>query len=227
MSKINILPIKWFGDREAFMKSEMKIITVGLNPSDKEFHENDGDPFTSQLRFPDYKVGNDKSLVIALNNYFEKNPYKKWFNGGFEPILNGMNASYYSGYLNRTLHTDICSPWATDPTWANLSKSEKSSLMKTGFQDWQQLVSDLSPNIILFSIPKDYIAKLSIDLTQLCKFVTTKNGEKRKRPIIVNKGIYGNSLAVFGRTRNLPFGSLGKEQKKDLGVKILECYHNL
>lgn len=92
MTIINILQIKWFGDKNAYMNSPVRIITVGLNPSDKEFREKDGEPYSSRLRFPDYIIGDDVSLENALNNYFEKNPYRKWFNAGFEPLLNGMNA---------------------------------------------------------------------------------------------------------------------------------------
>lgn len=223
MDVINILPVKWFGDREAYQKSKVKIITVGLNPSDKEFREKDGEPFTSQLRFPDYKIGNDASLEKALNRYFEKNPYRRWFNGGFECILNGMDASYYSEKKTyRALHTDICCPWATTPTWMDLPTNEKKKLMAEGFQQWQQLVNSLSPDIILFSIPQEYIKMLQISgLDELCRFTTTKHGELRKRPVIIQKSMYGNSLAVFGRTRNIPFGSLGKEQKMELGKQII------
>ena len=222
MSVISVLPIKWFGDREAYQKSEVKIITVALNPSDKEFREKDGDPFSSQLRFPDYVIGNEDSLEKALNSYFEKNPYRRWFNGGFEYILNGMDASYYSGKKNRALHTDICSPWATDPTWMGLSSSVKKRLLAEGFPLWQQLVNELSPDVILFSIPQEYVKLLKIDsLNELCRITTMKSGEKRNKPVIIQKGMYGRSLAVFGRTRNYPFGSLGKEQKMKLGKQII------
>ena len=227
MSVINILPIKWFGDREAYMCSEVKIITVGLNPSDKEFREKDGDPFTSQLRFPDYINGNNASLEKALNNYFKKNPYRQWFNTGFEPILNGMGASYYStnGYSLRALHTDICSPWATNPTWSKLPVSEQKKLISTGFPEWQDLVDELEPDIILFSIPQKYVKMLNIGpFDDLCSFPTTKDGQIRKKPVIIQKGMYGKSLAVFGRTWSIPFGSLGKEQKKELGNKIISYY---
>lgn len=227
MSVIKILPIKWFGDRKAYQESELKIITVGLNPSDKEFREKKGDPFTSQLRFPDYVNGNNYSLEKALNSYFEKNPYRQWFNAGFEPILNGMGASYYSkaGYTYRALHTDICSPFATDPTWSELSSAEQNTLFQTGFLEWQQLVKDLAPDIILFSIPQGYVKMLNMGfLYDLCRYTTTKNGQKRKSPVIIQKGMYGKSLAVFGRTRNVPFGSLGKDQKNKLGKNIIKYY---
>ncbi len=229
MNIINILPIKWFGDINAYMSSTVRILTVGLNPSDKEFREKEGDSFSSGLRFPDYKVGDEVSLENALNDYFEKNPYRKWFNTGFEPILNGMDASYYScrKLENRAIHTDICSPWATDPTWMNLPSEDKKELFAEGFQLWKDLVNNISPDIILFSIPNEYVKELLInDVTELCQIPTKKDGQLRKSPIIIKKGTYGKAIAVFGRTRNVPFGSLGKKQKEELGKKIQKFYHS-
>lgn len=229
MTIINILPIKWFGDREAYMKSPVKIITVGLNPSDKEFREKDGEPYSTRLRFPDYKKGNVVSLENALNNYFKKNPYRKWFNTGFEPLLNGMNASFYScgKFKNRAIHTDICSPWATDPTWMNLPLRDREKLFKKGFQLWKDLVKELSPDIILFSIPNEYVKRLYVSgIGELCQISTTKDGKQRKSPIIIKKGTYEKAIAVFGKTRNVPFGSLGKEQKEELGKIIQAFYHS-
>lgn len=212
----------------AYQDSEIKIITVGLNPSDKEFREKVDDLLTTKLRFPYYVNGNGASLEKALNSYFEKNPYRQWFNTGFEPILNGMGASYYAtaGYSCRALHTDICSPWATVPTWSKLPSADQEILIKTGFPEWQELVDELEPDIILFSIPQKYIKMLEIGVfNDLCSFPTTKDGRMRKKPVIIQESIFKNSLAVFGRTRNIPFGSLGKDQKKELGKNIIDLYY--
>lgn len=225
MRKIDILPINWFGDRNAYSASEVRIITVGLNPSDKEFREDNQSKFDSKLRFPAFDGANN-SLIGALNEYFEKNPYN-WFQS-FEHILEGLDASYYANANrpNRVLHTDFCTPWATDPTWSKLTKSEKGSLMNTGFQEWKNLVAELDPHIILFSIPQEYVDMLSINDT-ICDFFQfdlDKNGNKRTKPVIIRKGKYCNAIAIFGRTWNLPFGALGAEQKKDLGCLIKKEY---
>jgi hypothetical protein len=133
-----------------------------------------------------------------------------------------MDASYYSGKKNRALHTDICSPWATTPTWNNLPANKKKLLLAEGFQQWQQLINELSPNIILFSIPKEYVKLLQVDpMDELCRITTTKSGVLRKKPVIIQKSKYGKALAVFGQTRNIPFGSVGKEQKIELGKQII------
>lgn len=67
------MPILWFGDKNAYKKSGLKIVTVGLNPSDREFRGNDNQQPSTKLRFPSFK-GTMESLETALNEYFEKNP---------------------------------------------------------------------------------------------------------------------------------------------------------
>lgn len=84
------MPIKWFGDKEEYLKSEIKIITVALNPSDLEFRNNNDEVCTTKLRFPDFDSSNNDTYELALNNYFRKNPLG-WFKQGFEPILEGRN----------------------------------------------------------------------------------------------------------------------------------------
>ena len=82
MTKIDTIPIDWFGDRVAYNRSKIRIVTVGLNPSDKEFRNNDGESFNTSLRFEGYE---EKGLEAVYNNYFEYNPYS-WFKS-FEYIL--------------------------------------------------------------------------------------------------------------------------------------------
>ena len=226
MTKIKTIPIERFGNKPLYESSKIRIVTVGLNPSGKEFRNNNEEQFRTDLRFPDYK-GND-TLNTAYNNYFKNNPYS-WFKS-FECILNGLDASYYSekGMPNRVLHTDICSPWATDPTWSKLPNQEKKNLMENehGFEQWKQLIRQLKPDIILFSIPEEYIKKLDLE-NERSVFVTISNDKKgvpRKKSVVIEKGVYGRSLAIFGRTWNVPFGALGEDQKKDLGQKIEQDY---
>ena len=231
------MPIYWFGNMNDYMESKIRIITVGLNPSDKEFREKDTEPFCSNLRFPDFK-GDCTSLMKALNRYFDFNPYSKWFDSGFEPILNGMDASYYSDntnklkgkekYTNKAVHTDFCSPWATEPTWSKLSILEKDNLLKEGIVLWVHLVKLLSPDIILFSLPHEILKKVGIrPSADLCEFPLTKDGQNRSKPEIIKRGIYDNSLTIFGTTVNNPYGLLGKVQKNELGVEIIKFYNTI
>src|SRR5574344_529650 len=144
------LPILYFGNLDAYRESKLKIITVGKNPSDNEFRLNKND-FFSFVRFSKWNE-KSKNLILALNPYFESEPLRKWFSC-YEPILNGLSASYYSSYNYTALHTDICSPLATNPTWSKLSKETQSALYEDGFEIWKELIEELQPDIMFVSIP--------------------------------------------------------------------------
>jgi len=102
------IPILFFGDYDKYFRSEIKVITVGLNPSKREFPSDE--PF---LRFPNLKDIYQELLagkhyeeyLWALSNYFRNKPYKGWFNS-FEALLNGLGCSYYNKGGNTALHTD-------------------------------------------------------------------------------------------------------------------------
>ena len=63
--------------------------------------------------------------------YFRTDPYRGWFSA-FEPLLNGLEASYYEGQPSTVLHTDICPSVATDPTWSGLDPAVQKALERNG-----------------------------------------------------------------------------------------------
>jgi hypothetical protein len=224
MTKIELLPIFWFGNKPEYLKSNLKIITVGLNPSDKEFRLNKNDPY-SLLRFPNFK-GPD-TLDSVLNDYFEKLPYSFWFNGGFESILNGMESSYYakSKKPNRTLHSDICSPWATNPTWKDLSRHEKEKLYSEGHPQWNNLIKELKPDVILISVAKNHLTPDFKRWGNWAIISKDKKGNNRNDYAIEKYYYELNGFrfpVVFGRAAQMPFGLLSKNQKIELGKLIYE-----
>lgn len=66
--------------------------------------------------------------LASLDAYFRTAPYTGWFNPSFEPLLRGLGASYYEAAPSVALHTDLCSPLATDPTWSRLDPREQALL---------------------------------------------------------------------------------------------------
>ena len=93
----------------------MRVLSVGLNPSLYEFPADS--PFR---RFPlaeGVTLREPEPYLDALSAYFRTDPYCSWFSA-FELMLNGLGASFYEGKPSTALHTDICSPVATDPTWS-------------------------------------------------------------------------------------------------------------
>jgi len=158
------IPILFFGNVIEYLNSDIKMITVALNPSDKEFPK-DGTRFSF---CPDKLNKGDAIKVLdTLNEYFKFNPYDDWFDRFTEKIMNKMNVSYYSnkGFINRALNTDLCTPIATNPTWDGLVNNKKTripndlsdELKKQGFKIWLELIKILKPNVILISLAKEYL----------------------------------------------------------------------
>ena len=135
-SRVPGAPILFFGDFDAYRVSSLRVVTVGLNPSLKEFPER-----ARFSRFPlaEGDEGREPGRYIdALSAYYRTEPYRMWF-GHFERFLNGAESSYYAGKAATALHTDICSPIATDPTWRELAEVDRTALEADGLPLWHAL----------------------------------------------------------------------------------------
>lgn len=222
------IPILYFGDVNAYLESEIKIITVGKNPSSIEFRRNKSEAY-SFFRFLHWEEKQD--YAAALNSYFECEAYESWF-GSYEAILNGIDASYYShsNQINRAIHTDICSPIATAPTWTKLSEETQKKLFDVGFQLWQKLISILEPDIILISVAQFWLQELNpTNEIKFLSFDKKQDGTDRAKPYVIDR--YEISLdrskvnkVYFGQAAEKPFGTLSNDFKQKLGKKILAEY---
>lgn len=216
------LPILYFGNLTSYKNSKHKILTVGKNPSDNEFRLKKSDSF-SFVRFSNWNK-NARNLIPTLNAYFDNNPLKQWFSC-FEPILNGLSASFYpDSYPNTAIHTDVCSPLATNPTWSNLAPKTQTILFKEGFEIWQELIEDLQPDLMLVSIPKNLFKLVfkTKKVKELISFSKKKDGTPRKYPYLVDLYKYelnsGKKVnVVFGQAANKPFGTINNQQKFKIG----------
>jgi hypothetical protein len=219
------LPILYFGNLDLYKNSKLKIVTVGKNPSDNEFKIHKEDKF-SFCRFP---VWNPEinNLKETLNDYFERKPLFQWFSC-FEPILNALNCSFFSdrNYENAALHTDICSPLATDPTWGKLTKGQQSILYPGGVNIWRQLINELQPDILLISVQRAIFSDIiSSEGKILLTFNRKKDGELRKKEYKVFSHECISNLGkrmkvVYGRAANKPFDTISNEQKKQIGEAL-------
>jgi hypothetical protein len=216
------IPILFFGDSRKYDTSKLKVVTVGLNPSKEEFPDNN-----RFSRFPEVEsiyneILDGKHLdkyLGALNNYFRNKPYRRWFDKSFEPILNGMGASYYDSQENTALHTDLCSPLATDPTWNNLRNDIKVRLEDDGNRLWHGLIQRLDPDVIIISVKEDYLRR-----------IRNVNGWKtaykieRKNPYVVKIGTMRTESKIsrifFGKAAQQPFGTVSAEDKRQVGQEI-------
>jgi len=218
-------PILWFGDSVAFSNSIVRVVTVGLNPSRVEFPE--GDRF---LRFgtarvltaPPATAIERLAYVSALDSYFRSAPYRRWFDQGFEPVLNGLSATYYEGLPNTALHTDLLSPLATDPTWGGLANEDRASLLRGGPPLWHKLIRVLQPDVIVASVAREHLDRIRFPRLGRWRVIHTV---ERDRPFVTEavdiEVVPGRrTLLAFGRCVSVPFGSVSHEAKLAIGAAI-------
>jgi hypothetical protein len=211
------VPILYFGDLPAYRLSQLRIITVGLNPSRLEFPT--ADPFK---RFPTVASG-PGGYLPALDDYFRAAPYVGWFDA-FTTLLNGLDASFGEGQPNRVLHTDIGSPIATDPTWSKLPTATKARLGAFGTPLWHDLVRELRPHVIIASVAKSWLDAVDFERLEPAWELFT---HRRKNPYIVKAQRMRVSddhaaLFVWGRAGMTPFQPVTNIVRGQIGIKIKE-----
>ena len=221
------MPILFFGDLHAYFSSRVRVLSVGLNPSLYEFPADS--PFR---RFPlaeGVTLREPEPYLDALSAYFRTDPYRSWFSA-FEPMLNGLGASFYEGKPSTALHTDICSPVATDPTWSRLDRDEQKALEKEGGPLWHGLLEVLQPQIVTLSVAKRHLSRIQFKALNGWKvvhlFKRTEAGALRKRPVAISARWceIGSepSLFVFVPAAQTPLGLLSSNQKREAGEIAIE-----
>jgi len=228
------IPVLFFGDLDQYQKSKQRIITVGLNPSKEEFPNNGFSRFKGGKKL--YEKGTlneiDKEKYIEiLSNYFHTiNDAYEWFDS-YKPLLNSMNASFYPDniYENKAIHTDICTPLATSPTWSDCPREMRNALSNKGAIIWNRLISLLKPHLVLISVNQKHLDKITFGENKWEKFHTIyerADGYQRKIPYNVyhKKVKINNTTTIFihdkpGSLR--PF-FISYDQKKKLGKLIYE-----
>lgn len=215
------MPILYFGDVDRYHSSELRIITVGLNPSGEEFPT--ADPW---LRFPEGSTLDVHGLDLeayfrSLDRYFhrDRHPYMRWFGMAFGALLRGLDASYEPALPNTAIHTDLCSPVATDPTWSGLARRDQAALAG-GYDLWHRLVQALRPHVILMSVAERHLDKVTLpmdgDWVPIHQITRARPYEFRARRVQTTVPC----LLVWGRAAQLPFGSVSNLDKQAAGVAI-------
>jgi hypothetical protein len=212
----NSIPILHFGDVDAYSRSVLKVVTVGLNPSNAEFPDKEdrlGNAVRASLS-PD-------TLRESLSGYFRNNPYSRWFDRAFESLLQPLGASFYGHYhpgkqrpvwwqpqSNTALHTDIGTPIATTPKWSNLPRSTRERLQAKGFPLWRDLIGKLEPHLILISVAPQHLSLLGA-----LKWRSFRPFEPASPPHEMSITEFGHSKIVWGRSQIMPFFHMTAEQR--------------
>lgn len=219
-------PILFFGDANAYDGSPLRAVTVGLNPSSREFPA--ADPFCRFLLAADIAAEDRDRYLDAMSAYFRTSPYWQWFRH-LDPLLDGMGAGYRPGRPSTALHTDICSPVATDPTWSKLDDGDRLLLRADGVPLWHRLMEALQPHIVVLAIAGRHLSDIGFepvnDEWRVLHVVDTKvGGDPREPPYKVQARRYavGSTEALFvlcpAMRSPLPIGTA---KKHELGAIIL------
>lgn len=218
-------PIVWFGNMKRFFHSKIKVVTIGLNPSNSEFPN-----YNPELRFPEvheaFEQGRMGRVCDSLNGYFDCNrePYWEWFNG-YERALSSMPFGVTYGKCphvrncavrnpvtcgkcpiaeNYAIHLDFFSAIATNPTYSGL-KTRKGLLQNTNL--FEKLFAYLTENwdgnppiITLLSTSKDEICE-HFKLTEQNKFYEIFDKEKLRVEAYKIK----NKIYIWGKPNIKPF----------------------
>lgn len=121
-------PVVAFGD---FLNA--RVATLGLNPSRVEFQTSPGGGLLPEkdrrlatmdsLKLSSLPAATNEQVAEAVAqccNYFQRNPYRKWFDQLDRLLQTATGTSYYEG---TACHLDLVQ-WATDPVWGKIQSRD-------------------------------------------------------------------------------------------------------
>ncbi len=147
-------PVPFFGAIR-----ESTVATVGINPSNREFVDaqghilREGDrrlPTLDSLAISYWSDANGshiREVVMACERYFERNPYRLWFDV-LERMLKVGGYSYYSG--DRACHLDLVA-FATRTKWGSLDKEAQRILVSRGRRALAEMIRDSPIQVLVLN----------------------------------------------------------------------------
>lgn len=148
-------PVLSFGNLEL-----AKIATIGLNPSNREFVDKDGNELNGEnRRFPTlqsfglrtWREAKEEHLNMILTfcyEYFDRNPYDGWFKK-LDHIISGASMSYYFPFSN-ACHLDLI-PYATSSKWMDLTITQRNKLLETNSDSLGMLLRESNIKVLILN----------------------------------------------------------------------------
>jgi hypothetical protein len=132
--------IKWASPVISFGNiASSRIATLGINPSSREFIDDSGKELVGEkqrfhtlkslglARWSDAKEKDISMILESCQEYFNRNPYDRWFKR-LDYIISGTSMSYYFPSAE-ACHLDLI-PYATNPKWADLTTDQRVFLLE-------------------------------------------------------------------------------------------------
>lgn len=148
-------PVLYFGNIE-----HTQIATLGINPSNKEFMDNNNNEINGEFRrfhtLQSLNISNWEELdqekyskiITSFNQYFTKNPYNLWFKQ-LDYLLSSTTYSYYFPY-NNLVHLDL-TPVVTFEKWGNIPLKSQNELLKEGAIILKKILRNTSINTLILN----------------------------------------------------------------------------
>jgi hypothetical protein len=212
-------PVPFFGD-----VGVSKVATLGINPSNREFVDIEGNELDGSWRrfhtlrsldLSDWSELNAQHLELIMDScraYFSRNPYDGWFRK-LDYILSGAGISYYKPWAN-ACHLDLV-PYATACKWTELNQAQRSSLLRLGRDALGTVLRD-SPVCLL-------ILNGSAVVTQFQEIADVPLARHERRDWSLPRKVCSRvpGYAYSGTIRSLCGVRLGRE------VRVLGFNHNI
>ncbi len=227
------IPIMWHGHLDRYQHSELKVVSVSINPHHRAFQE-ENPQFDLNLinQIVQNKVLSNKdidSLIKQYDFYFERNQVLMNTDTVFktyESILNAFDASYLPDWThpNQALHLDMFTPLATNPTWSKLKKQFPDfaqGLEQRGKRLFRKLVDILNPDLILISLQKQSIINLFEIDDSWGQIEYVKNTNKRNNINAIlytspsNQHILYGQYSLYGKGRKV-FGYASDKEFQEI-----------
>ena len=236
-------PILWFGNLQAYKASPLRILTVGINPSDSEF------PNNTFERFPAWNELSVENYFKGLNEYFDEVAYD-WFLKLSDSI--SLEAVWDCSYTtnrqtNTALHIDYHTPLATKPTWSGKdgNQQELPNHIKQFLQNirrdyFQKIINFLNPDIVFIGsgqcrdwqrqidmellISKDFNLNSS-QISSMIESLTNSEDEPHgnRKQLQCLKSSSGNFI-ITGQYRHRPFAVYTSQKLRPIMAAIREYY---
>jgi hypothetical protein len=186
-------PVVSFGDFRT-----ASVATLGINPSNREFENNNALLRGQNRRLATLESLNARSLssltddqvlqvVQECNRYFS-GPYYHWFDTLDKVIKSGLEASYFDG---SACHLDLVQ-WATSKKWSDLSPTEKQLFLLDGQSHLRNQIENSNLSVILVNgqsvwsaielaglgIPREIDRKYFGKKKTSCKIYELQNGKQ-------------------------------------------------
>lgn len=148
-------PVPSFGDL-----SRSWVATLGLNPSNREFVDGDGDELKGELRrfhtlsslgidtWADVDARHLHLILESCRTYFTGNPYDRWFRR-LNHVVSGTKASFYDAPCT-ACHLDLI-PYATARKWTDLSSEQRAALLSTAADTLGLLLRDSHVRVLILN----------------------------------------------------------------------------